>query len=375
MTAPPHRDDATLATAQRPGGRLATAKATICMVSLRFGEPDGVSVAAACWMTALERLGFAVRTVAGSGTADRIVPGLALEAPEPPSLVELEAALGGADLVVVENLCSLPMNPGAALALAAYLRGRRAILHHHDFPWQRGPAEGWEEWPPDDPAWLHVTINELSRRQLAERGIQARTIYNAVEELPPGNREAARELLRVEPDQWLLLQPTRAIPRKNVAGGIALAEALGAIYWLTGPAEDAYGPELQRLLDNARCELRRRLPPQLHIADAYAAADAVLLPSTWEGFGLPLIEAALQRRPAAVGRFPVAEELAAFGFRWFPVDDPAPLRAWLERERHDPVAREALFDHNQAIAREHFSIDALARNLAKLLDEAGWLGG
>jgi glycosyltransferase involved in cell wall biosynthesis len=344
------------------------------MVSLRFGEPDGVSVAAAGWMTAFERLGFRVQTVAGSGTADRIVPGLALDAPEPPSLAELEAALGGADLVVVENLCSLPMNPGAALALAGYLRGRRAILHHHDFPWQRGPADGWEGWPPDDPAWLHVTINELSRRELAERGIWAHTIYNAVEEVPPGDRDRARELLEVPPDRWLLLQPTRAIPRKNVPGGIALAEALGAIYWLTGPAEDAYGAELRRLLDNAGCELRRGLPPELGIADAYAAADAVLLPSTWEGFGLPLIEAALQRRPAAVGRFPVADELAAFGFRWFPADDPAPLRAWLEHERHDPLARAALFDHNQAIARRHFSIDALTRNLARLFEEARWPG-
>ncbi|HEX9342898.1 MAG TPA: hypothetical protein VF995_04715 [Actinomycetota bacterium] len=373
MTAPPHRDaNATLRKRQRSGVRLATAKATICMVSLRFGEPDGVSVAAACWMTAFERLGFSVRTVAGSGTADRIVPGLALGAAEPPPLAELEAALAGADLVVVENLCSLPMNPGAALALASYLRGRRAILHHHDFPWQRGPAEGWEHWPPDDPAWLHVTINELSRRELADRGIEAHTVYNSVEEFPPGHRGAARELLGIAPDRWLLLQPTRAIPRKNVGGGIALAEALGAVYWLTGPAEDAYGPELRHLLDNARCELRRGLPPSLKIADAYAAADAVLLPSIWEGFGLPLIEAALQRRPAAVGRFLVAEELAAFGFRWFPTDDPAPLRAWLEREGADPAAREVLFDHNQSIAREHFSVDALARNLGEILRQARW---
>jgi len=370
VTAPPHRDAILRGKRQRSGVRLATAKATIGMVSLRFGEPDGVSVAAACWMTAFQGLGFRVRTVAGSGTADRIVPGLALDAAAPPTLAELETALGGADLVVVENLCSLPMNPGAALALASYLRGRRAILHHHDFPWQRGPAEGWEQWPPDDPAWLHVTINELSRRELAERGIQAHTVYNSVEEFPPGHRAAARELLGIAPDQWLLLQPTRAIPRKNVGAGIALAEALGAVYWLTGPAEDAFGSQLRQLLEGARCELRRGLPPSLKIADAYAAADAVLLPSTWEGFGLPLIEAALQRRPAAVGRFPVADELAAFGFRWFPTDDPAPLRAWLESA--DLAAREELFDRNQVIARAHFSVDALARNLGEILREVRW---
>ena len=82
MTASPHRD-ATLTRRQYSGVRLGTAKATICMVSLRFGEPDGVSVAAACWMDAFEQLGFKVRTVAGSGTADRIVPGLAMDATMP----------------------------------------------------------------------------------------------------------------------------------------------------------------------------------------------------------------------------------------------------------------------------------------------------
>ncbi len=340
------------------------------MVSLRFGEPDGVSVAAACWMDAFEQLGFKVRTVAGSGTADRIVPGLAMDATMPPAMTDLEAALAGADLVVVENLCSLPMNPGAALALADCLHGRRALLHHHDFPWQRGPAEGWEQWPPDDPAWLHVTINELSRRQLAERGIEAHTVYNSVEERPLGRRVATRKLLGVPPDRWLLLQPTRAIPRKNVGGGLALAEALGAVYWLTGPAEDGYGPELRQLLEGAHCQVHRGLPARVEITDAYAAADAVLLPSTWEGFGLPLIEAALQRRPAVVGRFPVAEELAAFGFDWFPADEPAPLRAWLEHA--DPAAREKLFDHNQAIGREHFSVDALTRRLGEILRDARW---
>lgn len=339
---------------------------TVCFVSARLGEPDGVSVAAAAWMLAFERLGFLVRTVAGDGEADCLVPGLALDATIPPAAADLDSAFKDADLVVVENLCSLPLNLPAARVVAGCLAGRRAILHHHDFPWQRRGFEDLGPWPPDDPEWLHITINELSRRQLAERGIEGITVYNGVLPASRGQRERARAVLGLAPGQLLLVQPTRAIARKNVPAGLRLAEALGATYWLTGPAEDGYGPELRRVLSAAGCETRHGMPEGLDIADAYGAADVVVFPSTWEGFGLPLIESAQYRKPLAAGRFPVVDELAAFGFQWFPSDDPAPLRAWLDRP--DP----RLLARNHDLALRHFSVDALARRLARALRHAGW---
>ena len=111
--------------------------------------------------------------------------------------------------------------------------------------------------------------------------------------------------------------------------------------------------------------MRRGLPDQLRMADAYAAADAVVLPSTWEGFGLPLIESALAGRPLAVSDYPVAREVARLGFGWFPVDDPAPLAAWLA----DPDP--ALLAHNRTLARQHFGPDALASRLSDTLTRAG----
>jgi glycosyltransferase involved in cell wall biosynthesis len=339
----------------------------VAIVSFRLGGADGVSVVAEHWAAALRRLGLAVRTVAGSGRADRLLPDLAMDAAPGPGLPgRLAEALAGADLVVVENLCSLPRNPAAAAALAAQLAGRPAILHHHDLPWQRPAFADLAGWPPDDPAWVHVTINERSRKELADRGLAATTVYGGFPLPGPGRRELARARLGVAPGRWLLLQPTRAIPRKNVPAGLAMAEALGADYWLTGPDEDGYGPELGRLLAAATCRVHRRLPEGLTMDDAYAACDAVVFPSTWEGFGAPLIEASLHRRPLAVGDYPVAAELAAFGFRWFPADDPTPLKAFLDHP--DP----ALLAGNHDIAVAHFSLDALCAKLAALLEGAGW---
>jgi mannosylglucosylglycerate synthase len=335
------------------------------IVSYRLGGADGVSVTAAQWVRALRRLGMRVRTVAGGGQPDVLVRGLALESRRAPSHRELAAVLDDVDLVVADNICSLPMNRAVGEALADYLRGRPAVLRHHDLPWERPQYAHLTSWPADDTAWWHVTINELARHALAaRRGIAATTIYHGFAERPcPEQRAAVRRRIRVG-DGPLVLQPTRAIPRKGIDLGLALTAAVGGTYWLTGPAEDGYQAELTTLLDDGGVPYRRRLPFGVQMAGAYAACDAVAMPSSWEGFGLPLIEAALHRRPVAVGAFPVARELAAFGFRWFDARDAGPLRAFLA----DPD--DGLLDHNEVVAHAHFGINALARRLELLLSGA-----
>jgi glycosyltransferase involved in cell wall biosynthesis len=310
---------------------------------------------------------------------DRLLPGLSIGADSPPTYREVADALEGADLVVVENLCSLPLNPAAADLVARALAGRPAVLHHHDLPWQR-PQFVDAPPPPDDRRWSHVTINELSRIELGARGITATTVYNAFDtnggragsrvdgvaadkQGADTVRNAVRRRLGIDADARLVLQPTRAIPRKNVAAGIALSEFLGATYWLLGPAEDGYGPETARLLEASRAPVIFGWsdPSASRVGDAYAACDVVALPSTWEGFGNPTIESAIHRRPLAIGPYPVASELAAFGFRWFPVDRPAALDAWLSAP--DPT----LLDHNAAVADAHFSLRDLPDRISRVI--------
>src|SRR5215510_6405070 len=87
-------------------------------VSYRLGGTDGVSIEATKWMEALGSSGFATRRVAGhlAGAlpGDVEVPWLALGADAAPAPADVDALvmiLDEGDLVVVENVCSLPLEP------------------------------------------------------------------------------------------------------------------------------------------------------------------------------------------------------------------------------------------------------------------------
>lgn len=353
--------------AERPRPRLRRPDLpTVTIVSYRLGGHDGVSVEAAKWAWAFGQLGLRVTTLAGAGTADQLLGGLAWPpGREPPTQAELDDALAGSDLVVVENLCSLPLNPQASAAVARALGRRPALLRHHDLAWQREGGAG-DGPPPSDPCWGHVTINDLSRRQLATRGIAASTVYNAFAvDVPAGDRLQARRQLGVEPGRRLVLQPTRAIRRKNIPGALALAEALGADYWLLGPSEEGYEAELEAVLARSQVTVHRGAG-EATIADAYAACDLVALPSHWEGFGNPAVESAVHNRPLAIGAYPVAAELAGLGFRWFQLGQTESLAAFLD----SPLT--SLLDHNLAVVRRRLSLSDLPARLQRLLAGLGW---
>ena len=126
------------------------------VVSYRLGGADGVAVESAKWEWALRELGFTVRRVAGEFESlrpdDTWLPFLAID-PVPGARVDsgaLAAAIAGADLVVVENLCSLPLNVDAATATRDVLDAQhgRVCFHHHDFAWERPHLAHLDGFPP-----------------------------------------------------------------------------------------------------------------------------------------------------------------------------------------------------------------------------------
>jgi glycosyltransferase involved in cell wall biosynthesis len=261
------------------------------------------------------------------------------------------------------------------VALAGH-RGR-VVFHHHDLAWQRSELRALEsEFPPRVPGALHGVINQRSRRELDARGYAgAVTIHNRFDldtEPDAGRRDATRKEFGFADDEIVLLHPARAIPRKNVPGGVRYAAALQAAlparpvrYWLSRHAEDSYGATLERVLE--RSTVPTTVGSTRDVSDAYAACDAAVFPSTWEGFGNATIESIAARRPMAVFHYPVLGEITAYGLRFFELDD-APALARFLREPD-----EQWLETNLRRARLNFSIADLPAAIDAAFNAHGWL--
>lgn len=351
------------------------------LLSYRLGGEDGVSVESRKWEWALRALGFAIRRVAaefddGLRPDDTWLAFLAID-PVPGARTEpdaLAAALGGADMVVVENLCSLPLNLEAARTASAVLSAfpGRVLFHHHDLPWERPELAHLTEFPPRRPGSLHVAISDHARGELIERGIAAVTIRNSFDtHAEPGDRNGARAQRGFGSNDVVVLQPTRAIARKNVPGGLELAERLVTLlpdrrvrYWLTGPAEDGYGPTLERVVAEATITVVQGRAER--VADVYAAADLVVVPSSWEGFGNPIVEAMLAERPVVAGHYPALEELRGLGLQPLALDDPVPVGDFIR------APDLGLLSRNRAVAARELALDRLPSRLEEAFRQLGW---
>lgn len=271
----------------------------------------------------------------------------------------LRVALADIDTVIAHNVCSLHLN----LALTAGLRAMHArpgasrlILWHHDLAWTtpRYRAELHPGYPWDllrtDWGARHVAVSEVRRRELAalmELPRQAITVIpNGVEIAHFFKLERRTQglvgHLKLAQAGPLLLLPVRLTPRKNIELALRILAALRqelprAMLVITGPlgAHSPLNADYFAQLKALRAELNLTGAahflaesadidlPDAVIADFYRLADALLLPSREEGFGLPLIEAAFSHVPVFCADILPLRELGGDNVTYFsPGDSP-----------------------------------------------------
>ena len=277
----------------------------------------------------------------------------------------LDTAFLGIDVVVAHNVCSLNLN----LALTAALRevmdrpgSPRLILWHHDLAWASPrdrptlhPGTPWDLLRTAWPGAVQVVVSEGRRAELAELdGIQPETIAvvpNGVDLAKMWKLEHSTTELIARTDLFgaapLLLMPSRITPRKNIELALwvvaemrAAGRPAGLI--VTGPVDPhrpsgrAYLEQLLTLrgtlaLDDSVWFLSEEFhgpPPDAMVDDLYHLADVLFLPSRDEGFGLPILEAAVNRLPIVCTGLPTLRELAGDAALYIGADDdPAEISA------------------------------------------------
>ncbi|MCA1185690.1 glycosyltransferase [Saccharopolyspora sp. 6T] len=361
----------------------------VCLVSHRLGGFDGVSIETAKWAAGFRALGHQVTRAAGHFVdrepGDVEVTGMWADRPggDPPPVdhATIRRLCAEHDLLVLDNAGSLWSAPDASTAWERHAldTGTPVLLRHHDPAWQGTPLRvvHGDAVPLHHPAHLHVLINERTAGEFAARWPELRrtgalrVVHNRVhvDRLTGGDRDRTRTRLGVAPDEVLMLHPARAEgANKNIPGAVRIAaelrERLGrpVRYWLTDDAPAPAGPVAEALA-TAPAPLRGHVAEQ---ADMYAAADLVLLPSTWEGWGLPVAEAAAARRLVVAGPYPVLDELRALGLHVPGPDAVGEVAALLR----DPDSAAELLTANHRAVREHLDAAVLPAVLAELADLA-----
>jgi glycosyltransferase involved in cell wall biosynthesis len=137
--------------------------------------------------------------------------------------------------------------------------------------------------------------------------------------------------------------------------------------WIAGPAEDGYADTLARIVD--RSDVPVTIGRAKQVADAYAACDVVVFPSTWEGFGNPVIESVAARRACAAFPYPVLSEIVAAGVRCFSTEEPDVLVRFLAESE---PRRDTYFDVNVRRAALSYSLAELPGAIDQAFRAHGW---
>ncbi len=297
------------------------------------------------------------------------------------------------DLLIAENILSLPLNIPLGLALSELITEKRipTIAHHHDFYWERknyivnAVGDYLKTLPPNFSELIkHVTINSLAQDQLELRGIESIVIPNVMDfENPPiiddEKTYLFRESIGLEPDDMMILQPTRIIQRKGIEKAVELVkrlkdprcklvvshkagdEGFEYVNWLAKHAKD--NEVNLKIVDMKIVDPWNNHNRAEHsLWDIYPHADFITFPSFKEGFGNAFLEAIYFKKPLLINRYATfVKDIEPKGFDLVVMDgfvsgkNVKDVKEILE----NPKRRERMVNHNYEVAAQHYSYNVL----------------
>jgi len=248
-------------------------------------------------------------------------------------------------------------------------------------------------FPPTLPSIQHATINSFGQQELSWRkGASSILVPNVLDfEKPPEQptRNDFRERIGLEPDDVMLLQPTRVVPRKGIEHSISLVSQLRnpkcklVVSHESGDEGLEYHDALADLAEQSGVDLRfvhAEVPssgppgtdgvPGFTLGEVYAAADLITYPSLYEGFGNALLEAFFYKKPVLVNRYAIfIADIEPKGFKVISMDGFLTRRVF-EKVRQvitDEEYRNEMVNHNFELGKAFFSYSVLRRKLRLLI--------
>ncbi len=232
------------------------------------------------------------------------------------------------DAVIVHNVFTMPFDLDWTRELLELARTRtdiRWINWIHDV-----------RWAEEVPQAVHIAVSEHRKAEYAKytsapihvipNGIDAAAVLGLTERI---------SALQLEKAGLVLLHPTRFVRRKNIELGLrVLAELPEALYIVTAAPDPHQGDgrlyydELVTLAESLGVRDRVLFLGESNplsdddVRSLYQMADVLFFPSRQEGYGLPLIEAALHGVPVICSDIPPHREVA-LGATFFELDAPA----------------------------------------------------
>ncbi len=309
------------------------------------------------------------------------------------------------DVLIAENILSIPMNVPLGLALTEVIVETNipTIAHHHDFSWERArfATSGAEDYlraafPPTLRQIRHVVINSFAQQQLAWRtGLSSTLIPNVMDfrNAPLQYDDFAqdmREELGIAQDGYILLQPTRIVPRKRIELSIELARRMdrNCVVLISHKSGDEGKKYEEYLRDYAnfigvkvifgadRFDYLRGESANgkkiYSLEDAYLQADLVTYPSRVEGFGNAFLETIYYRRPIVMSTYEIFKtDIQPKGFKIIGFGDYIDNDCISASQQilDDPTKALEMTDINFSIGQRHYSFNTLEYLLSSLLND------